>query len=87
MQALQQGQWYRRVSEIMEQARHIPRVAATAPLDEVQDKLSQTSSRVAAVYDGLHFKGLISLDDIYRTFRLLSQEGRNGRRVGWQTAA
>lgn len=87
MQALQQGQWHRRVSEIMEQVRHIPTVAVNASLDEVQDQLSQNSSRVAAVYDGLHFKGLISLDDIYRAFRLLSQEAGNRRRVGWQTAA
>ncbi len=84
-QALQQGQWDRRVSEIMQPARHIPTVASTDPLDEVQDRLSQTSSRVAAVYDGLHFRGLISLDDIYRTFRLLSQQAGSGRRVGWQT--
>jgi CBS domain-containing protein len=86
MQALQQGQWHRRVSEIMEHAGYIPKVATNARLDEVQDKLSQTSSGVAAVYDGLHFRGLISLDDIYRAFRLLSRKAGNGRRAGWQTA-
>jgi Zn-dependent protease/CBS domain-containing protein len=72
-QAVEGGQWYRRVSEIMQQAGHIPIVRFNTPLDEVQEKLVETSSRVAAVYDGLHFRGLIGLDDIYRAFRSLSR--------------
>lgn len=86
--AMERGQWYRHVSEIMQQARYVPIVALNAPLDEVQEKLLQTSSRVAAVYDGLHFRGLISLDDIYRAFRLLSQNSPlRRRRIGWDIAS
>jgi CBS domain-containing protein len=85
MQAMQQGQWYRRVSEIMQHARHIPTVAISTTLDEVQDKLAESSSRVVAVYDGLHFRGLITMEDIYRTVRLLSQPGMGGREIGWRT--
>lgn len=86
VRAAQQGQWYRRISDIMEQARHIPAVAVSATLDEVHDKLAESSSRVAAVYDGLQFRGLISVEDIYRMARLLSQPGMDGRRVSWQSA-
>jgi Zn-dependent protease len=82
--ALQQGQWFRRVSEIMQHARNVPTVALNTPLDEVQEKLGRTSSRVAAVYDGLYFRGLISLDDIYRMLRFLSRNG--GRQIGWKMA-
>lgn len=83
-QAMEQGRWRSRVADIMQQARHIPTVALTATLDEVQDKLAQTSSRVIAVYDGLHFRGLITLDDVYRVFQFLSRSGSAGR-IGWQT--
>jgi Zn-dependent protease/CBS domain-containing protein len=85
LQAAQQGQWYRRVSEIMQHARHIPVVAVSTTLDEVQDKLAESSSRVVAVYDGLHFRGLISVEDIYRMVRLLSQPGMGSQRVSWQS--
>lgn len=85
-QAMERGLWSQRVSEIMQHARNIPTVALNAPLDEVQDKLTQTSSRIAAVYDGLHFHGLITLDDIYRAFRRLSQNGSLTPRVGWDIA-
>lgn len=83
-QAMEQGHWRSRIAEIMQQARHIPTIAVTATLDEAQDKLAQTSSRVAAVYDGLNYRGLISLEDIYRVFRFLSQNGSSRPRVGWQ---
>jgi Zn-dependent protease/CBS domain-containing protein len=87
LQAAQQGQWHRRVSDIMQQARHIPTVAINTTLDEVQDKLAESSSRVVAVYDGLHFRGLISVEDIYRMARFLSQSGMGSRRVSWQSAS
>jgi Zn-dependent protease len=70
-QAMAQGEWYRRVTEIMQHIGNVPIVGFNAGLDEVQEKLAQTSFRVAAVYDGLHFRGLISLDDIARIFRFL----------------
>ncbi len=84
MQAMQAGQWYRRITEIMEQTRHIPQVALSTPLDEVQEKLAQTSSHMAAVYDGLHFKGVITLDDIYRVFTILSYPHENQRQASWK---
>jgi Zn-dependent protease len=80
-QAMNQGRWRSRIVEIMQQARQVPVIALNATLDEVQDKLAQTSSRVAAVYDGLHFRGLISLDDLYRVFQFISHSGP--RRIGW----
>jgi hypothetical protein len=61
-------------------------VSFNTPLDEVQDKLMETSSRVAAVYDGLHFGGLITLDDIYRVFRFLSRHGSTRPRMRFDTA-
>ncbi len=84
-QALSQGQWYRRVSEIMEQPQQLPIVAINAPLDEVQEKLAETSSRVAAVYDGLSFKGLITMEDIYRALRFLSRNEPARQSIRWQT--
>jgi Zn-dependent protease/CBS domain-containing protein len=84
--AIERGQWYRRVTEIMQLAPNVPKVSFNTPLDEVQDKLVETSSRVAAVYDGLHFRGLITLDDIYRVFRFLSRHGSTTPRMRLDTA-
>jgi Zn-dependent protease/CBS domain-containing protein len=83
-QAMEQGRWRSRIAEVMQQARSVPSIALNASLDEAQDKLAQTSSRVAAVYDGLNFRGLLSLDDIYRVFQFFSRSGASARRVGWQ---
>ena len=82
--AMEQGRWRSRVVDIMQQARNVPTIALNASLDELQEKLVQTSSRVAAVYDGLYFRGLISLEDVYRVFQFLSQSGSSRRRIGWQ---
>jgi Zn-dependent protease len=71
--AMQEGRWFSRITEIMEHAQHVPTIALNASLDEAQEKLAETSSRVAAVYDGLHFQGLLSIEDIYRAFRFVSQ--------------
>jgi Zn-dependent protease len=73
--ALAQGQRYQGITEIMQHAASIPIVAFTAPLDEVQAKLEATSTRVAAVYDGLNFRGLVSLEDIYQVFQFLTRHG------------
>jgi Zn-dependent protease/predicted transcriptional regulator len=81
--AMEQGRWRSHITDIMQQARSVPTIALTASLDEVQEKLVQTSSRVAAVYDGLHFRGLISLEDIYRIFQFISRGG-SAKRIGWQ---
>jgi Zn-dependent protease/CBS domain-containing protein len=77
-QVMAQGEWYRRVAEIMQQGRNVPVVGFNAGLDEVQEKLAQTSQRVAAVYDGLSFRGLISLEDITRLFRFLPHRESSG---------
>jgi len=86
MRALQAGQWHQHITAVMEPARHIPRVAPSTPLDEVQEKLAQTSSRIAAVYDGWHFKGLITRDDIYRVFSVLAYHRRRRPQTGWTPA-
>lgn len=75
-QAMEQGRWQQHITEIMQHARNIPRIALNAPLDEVQEKLAGASSQVAAVYDGLHFRGLITLNDIQRVFLFLSRNGQ-----------
>lgn len=78
--ALAEGHRYVGITEVMEQARNIPVVSLTATLDEVQTKLETTSNRVAAVYDGLSFRGLITSEDIYRAFHFLSQSDTAFRR-------
>lgn len=74
-QAMAQGQWHRRITEIMQHVQNVPVVALNTRLDEVQGELVQTSNRVAAVYDGLDFRGLISLEDIHRIFQFLPRSG------------
>jgi Zn-dependent protease/CBS domain-containing protein len=81
--AAEQGQWYRRMVEIMQPVQNVPTVTLNTTLTEVQDKLATASSRVAAVYDGPLFHGLISLDDVYRVFRFLSRSGPDMQRTGW----
>ncbi len=75
-QAMQRGQWHARITEVMHHARNIPRIAMNTPLDKAQDELIGASAQVVAVYDGLHFKGLITTNDIYRAFQFLSQRGQ-----------
>jgi predicted transcriptional regulator len=72
-EAMQSGQWHTRITEVMQHARNIPQITISTSLDEAQDKLTTASSQVLAVYDGLHFKGLITANDIYRVFQFLSQ--------------
>ena len=50
-------------------------VTPNTPLSEVNDQLAEASSRVAAVYDGPFFQGLISTDDVRRVFQFLSRGG------------
>lgn len=73
--AMQRGEWHRRITEVMHHAASIPTIALTATLDEAQDKLSGASTQFVAVFDGLHFKGLITANDIYRIFRFLARSG------------
>jgi Zn-dependent protease len=80
-QAMKGGHWHQPITEIMHQARNIPKIALNAPLDEVQESLAGASAQVVAVYDGLHFKGLLTANDVYRVFRFLSQSRRPAHRL------
>jgi len=79
-QAMQRGEWHRRITEIMQHARNIPRIALSAPLDEVHDLLAGASHQMVAVYDGLHFRGLITASDLQRVFYFLTRSGRTAQR-------
>lgn len=50
------------VAEIME--RDVPRVDARDSLDEVQSRLAETGARIAAVYAGESYLGLVSREDL-----------------------
>jgi Zn-dependent protease len=84
--AMERGQWHQPMSEIMQPVQNVPTVTLNTTLAEVQDRLAAASSRVAAVYDGPLFQGLISLDDIYRVFRFLSRGGSAAQRTAWGTS-
>ncbi|MCS7088362.1 MAG: site-2 protease family protein [Thermoflexales bacterium] len=58
------------VTEIMQ--REFLRVEATRTLDEVRQLLTEQGSRLAAVFDGSRYLGLISLEDIAEAFAVLS---------------
>jgi Zn-dependent protease len=85
--AMQRGQWQRPVTEIMGPVQSVPSVTLSTTLAEVQDKLASASSRIAAVYDGPFFQGLISLYDVQRAFHFLSRSGHPGQRLGWETSS
>jgi Zn-dependent protease len=73
--AMEGGQWHMRMTDIMQPVHHVPAVTLNTTLAEVQDKLAEASSRVAAVYDGPLFRGLIGLEDVQRVFQFLSRQG------------
>jgi Zn-dependent protease/CBS domain-containing protein len=83
--AMERGRWSVTVGNIMRPASEVPAVNFNTPLSEVHDKLTSVSTRVAAVYEGLHFRGLISLDDISRVFRFVSRGGVPGQQMAWGT--
>lgn len=84
-QAVEGDRWYSPMSDIMRPAERVPRVTTNTPLSELQDILAQASSRVAAVYDGPFFQGLISLDDVRRVFYFMSRGGSATGRLAWET--
>ena len=51
-------------------------VKVAKSLDEVQQIMTEQSHRVAAVYDGDRFLGLISIEDIREAFTILSFQQR-----------
>jgi Zn-dependent protease len=82
-QAVERDQWASPMSDIMRPAGEVPKVTPNTPLLEVQDKMEAGSSRVAAVYDGPFFQGLISTEDVRRVFLFISRGGSAaGRALG-----
>jgi Zn-dependent protease/predicted transcriptional regulator len=77
--ALERGKSHATVAEIMDD--DVPRIEIDAGLDEAQEQLLQSRNQVAAVYEGVHFMGLLSFEDIERAFQMLGR-----RRLGWQAA-
>ena len=73
--AVDRNQWSSPLSDVMRPAERLPKVTPNTPLSEVNDQLAEASSRVAAVYDGPFFQGLISTDDVRRVFQFLSRGG------------
>jgi Zn-dependent protease/CBS domain-containing protein len=81
--AVELDQWASPLSDIMRLAGEVPKVTPNTPLLEVQDKMEAGSSRVAAVYDGPFFQGLISTDDVRRVLLFISRGGSAaGRALG-----
>jgi Zn-dependent protease/CBS domain-containing protein len=85
--AVERGQWYRGVTEMMQPVQNVPSVTLNTTLAEVQERLAQASGRVAAVYDGQLFQGLISLDDVRRAFYFLSRGASTTRRPAWEISS
>ena len=85
--AVERNQWAVPLSDIMRPAGEVPTVTSNTPLLEVQDKLTQGSSRVAAVYDGPFFQGLISADDVRRVFGFISRGGSPAEGAAWKTSS
>lgn len=57
------------VSEVM--MRDVVKLDANLTLDEAREQMSEQDVRVAAVYDGENFLGLISMEDIQEAFSIL----------------
>lgn len=58
--------------------RDVPRVPAEMPLHTVTEQMRDAQSRVAAVYHGAHFAGLVSADDLAEAHLVLTFVQRNG---------
>jgi Zn-dependent protease/CBS domain-containing protein len=84
--AVERDRWARPLSDIMRPAGEVPRVTRSTPLLEVQDKMESGASRVAAVYDGPFFQGLISADDVRRVLMFISRGGSAARRALGRTS-
>jgi Zn-dependent protease len=59
-----------RVDQLM--IRDVPRVPADMPLHTVTERMRDAESRVAAVYHGAHFAGLVSADDLAEAHLVLT---------------
>jgi hypothetical protein len=52
--------------------RDVPCIPAETPLDAVTEQLRDAECRVAAVYYGSHFAGLVSADDLAEAHLVLT---------------
>jgi CBS domain-containing protein len=59
--------------------REVPRVDARLTLEEVREKLAEQGARVAAVFSGETYLGLISREDIAEAFAVLRYVEAAGR--------
>jgi Zn-dependent protease len=75
IRAARRGNGYRSVQDIMQPMQGLPEVTLNTTMAEVYEKLSTAPGRVAAVYDGAHFRGLIGIDDVQRVLEFLSRRG------------
>lgn len=80
MRALSTGVGDVPIGQIMAQA-PVPRVQADQTLEQVRETLAERSARVAAVYDGPQFLGLVSMEDIDEAFALLQFIDGHARRA------
>jgi Zn-dependent protease/predicted transcriptional regulator len=69
LQYLANNRYDKYVTEILRE--DVPRVDFRATLEEVRDAMAAKSSRVAAVYDGDIFLGLVSAEDIAEAYAIL----------------
>lgn len=60
--------------------RDVPRILAETPLDTVTERMREAECRVAAVYRGSHFAGLVSADDIAEAHLVLTSVRRDASR-------
>ena len=72
LRALASDERDRYVQQIMQ--REIVAVAATASLDEVQQTMNERRTRVVAVYDGEHYLGLLSLEDLAEAYAVIASQ-------------
>ncbi|MFQ5576612.1 MAG: site-2 protease family protein [Anaerolineae bacterium] len=66
--ALEKGKKLAPIAEVMR--RDFPNLGIDVSLSEAQDKLFQANAKVAAVYEGPIFRGLLGFEDIERAFQL-----------------
>jgi Zn-dependent protease/predicted transcriptional regulator len=71
VQALKEHGPDARVVDVMIPAEKVPVASPRDTLDTLWEKMAQTGSRVAAVKEGLEFRGLITLDDISEIFAVV----------------
>jgi Zn-dependent protease/predicted transcriptional regulator len=75
LRALSHGSEDVPVTEVM--VREVPQLSVHTPLDAVQARMEEAQSRVAAVYDGGGFLGLVSAEDIAEVYMIMGSMQTN----------